>query len=195
MGGVLASTIFFQIVWTASGLKGGGLQSAHSGTSFLLLANQLLALGWQAWLLFRKHPVRFAGWVALSSCLNLIYFVPTLHQVAVYQTTLFIVPIVQAMIIRGVRERAWAWVLASVIAVLINRFVSPHVWMPVTTFIRQLAAAVGLNNIPTPHVAAGLSMLTQAMVAAVLAWKMPAVRTTLAPAQFSAEQPVASENS
>jgi hypothetical protein len=192
MGGVVASAIFWHILVTSGGFTRRGLINHYPGTIVLLFMHYLLGFGWQAWLLFRKHPARFAAWGVMFPSIYLARHLVSLdHEVDLVHATLFFGPFIQAVIIRGVRERPWAWVTASMVALVIGeRCFGPYFCSRLEGFIRDRAAAIGLNNIPTPQVEVGISMLIQAMIAAVLAWKMPPVARLSMLVKASADQDV-----
>ena len=132
---------------------------------------------WQAWLLFRKHPARFACWTLLP--LTGIFLPPT-AKMAGYMG--LVAPIIHAAILRGVRQRAWAWILAGMAGVILSQLSFWFVYIAGgEQWIDRLVGNIVSD--PTNRLAAamksgvlrGIWIVGQAISAAVLAWKMPPV--------------------
>lgn len=138
---------------------------------------------WQAWLLFPKHPVRFAAWSVLPIAEILFPVVSSVTRFKLLVTTL-----IEAAIIQGVRRRAWAWILAGIGGVVL---VEASYWslsrLGGYGLIRQVldstigkAASLPAMAWTASGIHRGIWILSEALSAAVLAWMMPPT-TSLTP--------------
>lgn len=183
MAGVVVIQIVSAIVMAAVLFKAGplGWKAQLPGT---LLAMILHA--WQAWLIFRNFPGRFALWTILPA-INI--FIPFTMRIAAYATLLR--PLLEAAILRGVRQRAWAWILAGMAGVILTQIGSWFMYGggPGRQIAERFIANVfgsgpsgSMQALAISGIFRGLWILTESISSAVLAWKMPPVdASTLLP--------------
>jgi hypothetical protein len=137
---------------------------------------------WQAWLLFRKYPTRFAMWTALPLIIRGFFaVVPVIDKMAFILFMTF-VPLIETALLRGVRLRPWAWFVASMAGLGLSLFVMEM--MQNRNVVRMidslLTGAFGAKSGTWPKLAksqfdGGIWLLIPVVAAAVLAWKMPPV--------------------
>lgn len=175
MVGVVALQVFVSIVIATRTLPADPFKITWKHLLPTLVAASA-AKAWQAWLLFPKHPVRFAAWSVLPIAEILL---PAAFSATRYR--LLVTPLIEAAIIQGVRRRAWAWILAGLGGVVL---VEASFWsvsrLGVYGLIRQaLESTFGKGSSLTAMAWAasgihrGIWVLSEALSAAVLAWKMP----------------------
>lgn len=135
----------------------------------------IIAHAWQAWLLFRRHPGRFACWTLLP----LLGFVSPVGAARLMGYISLVVPLLEAAILRGVRQRVWAWILASMAGVVLTQvfywgFFSSNGMGSLQTFLGKiLGGSSPLVQLATSGFLQGFWLLTESIAVAVLAWKMP----------------------
>jgi hypothetical protein len=135
---------------------------------------------WQAWLLFRKHPVRFGLWTALPL---IQFFIPDPVRFMSYLS--LVIPLLEAAILRNVRQREWAWILASMAGVVFSSGFAQVGYNIARSQLNSLAnsLAADLGSEFGPQVGSliqsglfrGVWLLGEVVCAAVLAWKMPPI--------------------
>lgn len=137
----------------------------------------IMGHAWQAWLLFRRHPGRFAFWTLLP----LLGFVSPIRTVRLAGYISLGVPLIEAAILRGVRQRAWAWILASMAGVVLIQafnwglFSSNGIASLQAFLTKALGGSSQLVQFATSGFFQGFWLLTESIAVAVLAWKMPSV--------------------
>jgi hypothetical protein len=173
MGGVLA-VLLLSFVINFAGIAYRP-QAAGWNDRVLWVLPGLAGHAWQAWLLFRGHPIRFGLWTALPLSL---FMVPDPVRFMAYQSLL--IPIAEAGILRSVRQRAWAWILASMAAIVLSSaftFVAYSVGQSlITNLMNGVSAKLGpLASYLQVGLHQGIWLLGEGLCAAILAWKMPPV--------------------
>jgi hypothetical protein len=180
MGGVLVVALLYIII----PMTGIGLQTYTGWNGRVLWALPALAgHAWQAWLLFRKYPVRFGLWTALP----LVQF-GAARSIQVIQYLSLVFPLVEAAILRNIRRRAWAWILASMAGVVLSQLFSSFAYGPGQSLITRMTSEIGSNLGPLARLLPvtlhqGIWLLGEALCAWVLAWKMPPVQEVELPVQ------------
>lgn len=173
MGGVIAVSL----VYLVSSSAGVGILSPDASwkARLLPLIPALAGSTWQAWLLFRRDRVRFLLWAAMPV---VSLFIPFSFQLQGYPR--LIIPLAEAAILRNVRQRAWAWILASMGGVVLVSLAGSTVYSTAQSFSTKVASEIGVTGglLPTMlHFGFmnGIWIFAKGIVAAVLAWKMPPV--------------------
>jgi hypothetical protein len=141
----------------------------------------IIGHAWQAWLLFSRYPGRFAFWTLLPA----VGFL-TPATLKVFQYVSLVVPLVEAAILRGVRLRAWAWILAGMAGVLLTQLsfwymFSMNGHQTIERFVADRLGTKGtqtLVSLGTSAILQGFWLLGEVISAAVLAWKMPPVTSS-----------------
>jgi hypothetical protein len=180
MGGILVTQILQTIV-TSAVLMQGGVQAWDTLTVRVALTLPPLALAtWQAWLLFRGDRIRFVLWSVLPL---LGIFLPRTIAVIGYMS--LAAPLIEAAILRGVRQRAWAWILAGMAGVVLTQ---AGIWfvygMGSGDSIANWAMNLIGNTSPNLRMQLNASLgrgcwiAGEILSAVVLAWKMPPVRSS-----------------
>src|SRR5688572_3542811 len=111
IGAVIVSQVAGAVVMNTMIFQGTGGPSDWGSTWKLRAQFAIVPVAraaWQAWLVFRKHPIQFACWTMLPL---ISVFVPPTAKTAGYMGLL--APLIQTALYRGVRQRAWAWILAG----------------------------------------------------------------------------------
>ena len=183
MAGVVVVQIVSAVVMAAVLLKAGPLDW-KARLPYTLLA--IVVHAWQAWLIFQKAPGRFALWTILPA-INV--FLPLTMRMVGYASLLR--PLWEAAILRGVRQRAWAWILAGMAGVILTQIGTWFMYGggPGQDIARRLAgnilgpaASPSMVALVTSGIFRGLWLITESISVAVLAWKMPPVgASTLLP--------------
>ena len=182
MGGFLATQILQTIV-TSAVLMQGGMQPWDTLTARVALTLPPLVLAiWQAWLLFRGDRIRFALWSALPL---LGIFLPRTIAVIGYMS--LAAPLIEAAILWGVRQRAWAWILAGMAGFILTQ---AGVWFvygmgsnnSIANWVMNLIGntSPGLRTQLNATFGRGFWIAGEILPAVVLAWKMPPVRSSAA---------------
>jgi hypothetical protein len=111
MGGIIAVSLI-SIAFSVARI---GILSPTAGWSDRLLwvFPALAGHAWQAWLLFRKHPLRFGLWTTLP----LLQVIPV-DPIKLIPYLSLVIPLLEAAMLRKIRQRAWAWILASMAGVV-----------------------------------------------------------------------------
>lgn len=128
----------------------------------------------QAWLLFRRHPARFGCWTVLPLAFG---FLP--YTIVGYVG--LVVPLIEAAILQGVRRRAWAWIIAGMVAVVLTQaaywfFYQMGGYDMIRRFVESSFSGVpALPALAMGFLFRGIWIVTEAISAAVLAWIMPPI--------------------
>jgi hypothetical protein len=108
-------------------------------------------------------------------------FIPFTSKFIQYMS--LVAPLLEAALLQGVRRRAWAWILASMAGVVLTQF---FFWLMYQAggsgMIQRLLEGTLGNTSPkaalalaTSGVFRGIWIVSEAISAAVLAWKMPPI--------------------
>jgi hypothetical protein len=172
MAGILAVLLLYEILR----LAGFAFRPQSSGWSDRLfwVIPGVAGHAWQAWLLFRRYPVRFGLWSALP----LIQFAILDPRYMEYLG--LVVPLLEAAILRNVRQRAWAWILASMAGVVLSGLFTYFAYGAAQSLITKLTNEIASNfgsfaSTLQIGMYRGVWLLGEALCAAVLAWKMAPV--------------------
>jgi hypothetical protein len=91
------------------------------------------------------------------------------------------IPLAEAAILRNIRRRAWAWILASMAGIVLSQLFTYFAYSTGQSLITRMTSEIGSNLGPFASqlqmgVYRGIWLLGEALCAAVLAWKMPLVK-------------------
>jgi hypothetical protein len=175
MGGVLAVALFYVII----PMTGMGLPRTTAGWNqrIIWMLPALAGHAWQAWLLFRRYPVRLGLWTALP----LVQLIAS-DSIRFIQYMSLVIPLLEAAILRNVRQRAWAWIFASMAGVVFSALFTYFAYNAGQSFITKVMNEIGSNFGPSAGgvlqmgLFRGVWLLGEALCAWVLAWKMPPVK-------------------
>jgi hypothetical protein len=186
MGGI----VVVALIHTAMTIARIGISSFPVGWNdrVLSILPALAGCAWQAWLLFRKHPVRFGLWTALP----LLWLIPIpANPVRFLGFLSVVIPLFEAAILRNIRQRAWAWILASMASVLLSSLFTYFAYGAGLPLMTKVTSELGSHLGPFAGlvqfgILRGIWLLGEALCAAVLAWKMPPATSTQSQPQNSA---------
>lgn len=162
----------------------------------VISAISLIAVSaWHAWLLFRGSWIRFALWAIMPV---ILLFFPVTQG---FYTGFLLFPVLELALLANVRGGLGFWLLARYIGlplVLVGAYaVTVTIGIPISNFlVGHLTDVVGLPaGTMLGFVRAGSAISPQlvcdALLAATLAWKMPAIKPSQARSQTIVDQPVA----
>jgi hypothetical protein len=173
VGGVLVVSLLYSVM----GFAGLAYHPGNRSHQVLWALPALAGHAWQAWLLFRKHPVRFGLWTALPL---LQFIIPDPVRYMDYMS--LVIPLAEAALLRNIRRRAWAWILASMAGVVLSSGLT-HLFYRATRpqfmdLMNDVGAALGVQLAGLAQIgfSRGLWLLGEVLCAAILAWKMPPLR-------------------
>jgi hypothetical protein len=136
----------------------------------------LIGQAWQAWLIFRRNPVRFALWTVLP----LNYFL--VQNQFVSPQVLYLIGLVSGCLLWGVRRRPWLWLIASAVGLALQQFIlefafrSHRPWT--MEMLNWISGHAGQFVARRAHSALvfGVPWLHEVLCVTALAWLMPPVR-------------------
>jgi hypothetical protein len=174
VGGVLAVSLLYAVISFAVPYRP---QIGNWNDRILWALPALAGHAWQAWLLFRKYPVRFGLWTALPV---LQFVIPDPIRFMSYLS--LVIPLAEAAILRNIRQRAWAWILASMAGVVLSSVFFQVVYNVARAQFNDLmngfSGKLGMqfSSLVQSGLSRGVWLLGEVICAAVLAWKMPLVK-------------------
>jgi hypothetical protein len=133
---------------------------------------------WQGWLLFRSRQIRLLAWIIIP-CVAIVFPPPA----RIAQFVGYTYPLFEAALLTQIRQRPWLWIVATYFGVLIWFVGFPYASMAGDFIVDKLNDIFGLLRgglLATVQTGAirSVGLLIDAILAIVLAWKMPPPRQT-----------------